>query len=60
MKARALVLNMTHHSGLHGCLYCETQGKTVPFGGGYPSKEDIFCSRTDESVKQNVEMLPRT
>ncbi|KAK3107405.1 hypothetical protein FSP39_013796 [Pinctada imbricata] len=57
LMARAPVLNMMHHNGECGCIYCETPGITVPSGKGharsYPYLIDTFQPRTDASVEMN-------
>jgi len=52
-QARALVVNMTHHNGMNGCLHCTEHGE-VKCGAGwcriYPARNNLPELRTSESA----------
>jgi hypothetical protein len=56
LQARAFMLQMTHHNGEYGCLYCHQKGVSVPSGAGHCRSyqyEDNLDMRTDESVRNH-------
>jgi len=57
LQARAYILQMTHHNGEYGCLYCLQKGETVASGGGhcrsyrYQEQPEL---RTEDGIKTHA------